>query len=116
MNLGAGCEMGLYSMYGTTKHYAFTSDCIYSCLKMKYKGVSHTWTPKENTWWITTFDASHQNVKASDIGFKCDADLSVLDKKVKKACVKKLKAKGSNQKNYSWEITGNNASFKWNFK
>lgn len=116
LNLGAGCEMGLYSMYGTTKHYAFTPDCIYSCLKMEYKGVSHTWTPKENTWWITTFDASHQNVKASDIGFKCDADLSVLDKKVKKACVKKLKAKGSNQKNYSWEITGNNASFKWNFK
>lgn len=132
LNLGAGCEMGFYNTYGSTKHCFFVQK-IFTKLQMKYDSrLINTYKPqnlfgkKKHYWWITTFDAGRQgNVDPSKIGFRCVADLSVLDSSVQdrliervedlsegrwKIKVKKIEKKDSTVKEKKKAI------FKWNYK
>ena len=119
LNLGAGCEMGFYNTYGSTKHYFFVKK-IFTELEMQYDGktINRYNPPKSkgekegHSWWITTFNAGKQkNVNPSKIGFRCVADLSVMNSKnARNALVKRIK------KSSRWKIVGNKATFKWNYK
>lgn len=55
LNLGAGCEVGFYNTYGSTKHYFFVKK-IFTELEMRYNGnLINNYRPpksKEKKWGI----------------------------------------------------------------
>ena len=117
LNLGAGCEVGFYNTYGSTKHYFFVKK-IFTELEMRYNGnlINNYRPPKSkgekvgHSWWITTFNAGMQNnVNPSKIGFRCVADLSVLKAYARKALERRL------EKSKRWNVEGNKATLKWNY-
>ena len=117
LNLGAGCEVGFYNTYGSTKHYFFVKK-IFTELEMQYNGnlINNYRPPKSkgekvgHSWWITTFNAGMQNnVNPSKIGFRCVADLSVLKAYARKALERRL------EKSKRWNVEGNKATLKWNY-
>ena len=118
LNLGAGCEVGFYNTYGSTKHYFFVKK-IFTELEMRYNGnlINNYRPPKSkgekvgHSWWITTFNAGMQNnVNPSKIGFRCVADLSVLKTYARKAAERRLK------KSKRWNVEGCEATLTWNYK
>ena len=117
LNVGAGCEVGFYNTYGSTKHYFFVKK-IFTELEMRYNGnlINNYRPPKSkgekvgHSWWITTFNAGMQNnVNPSKIGFRCVADLSVLKAYARKALERRL------EKSKRWNVEGNKATLKWNY-
>ena len=117
LNLWAGCEVGFYNTYGSTKHYFFVKK-IFTELEMRYNGnlINNYRPPKSkgekvgHSWWITTFNAGMQNnVNPSKIGFRCVADLSVLKAYARKALERRL------EKSKRWNVEGNKATLKWNY-
>ena len=117
LNLGAGCEVGFYNTYGSTKHYFFVKK-IFTELEMAYDGkFVNNYKPSNSrgkkvghSWWITTFNAGMQNnVNPSKIGFRCVADLSVLKAYARKALERRL------EKSKRWNVEGNKATLKWNY-
>ena len=118
LNLGAGCEVGLYHTFGSTKHYLFTQP-MFKRLNMSYgTEVVNRWTyPKGLAWWITTFDSRRQDANASDIGVRCTAHLAALSEDARKAF--KDEVTGDSK----WKIKENKgkggkglAIFTWNYK
>ncbi len=112
LNLGAGCEVGFYNTYGSTKHYFFVQK-LFTELKMKYNKKSvNVYRPKSHSWWITIFDAGNQeNVDPSKIGVRCIADLTVLRSSVRNKLINRLEVSEGR-----WKIKKRKkATFTWDY-
>ena len=112
LNLGAGCEVGFYNTYGSTKHYFFVQK-LFTELKMKYdKRIINIYKPKKHSWWITIFDAGNQeNVNPSKIGVRCIADLTVLKSSVRNKLINRLEISEGR-----WKIKKRKkATFTWDY-
>lgn len=113
LNLGAGCEVGFYNTYGSTKHYFFVKR-LFTELEMTYNDDSiNVYIPEKKSWWITIFDAGNQeNVVPSKIGVRCIADLTVLKPSVRNRLINRLEISENR-----WEIgkRKRKATFTWDY-
>lgn len=114
VNLGAGAEAGIYK-YGTSiggmEHWLTATD---ENLKMElylYDKKEHRhlygYLPTEDTWWITGFDPSRQNVQAEDLQATVTIDFSDN---------LELYEGFKNTYNYDgskWRFSGKSATLRW---
>ena len=80
INLGSGAEAGIYKESVIPGHWLTSPESAMPMslsLKEKDSGnVLYNYRPKENQWWITGFDPSHQNAQAANLEVTVTVDFS----------------------------------------